>query len=123
MKIKMIVCFATVAALLAGCVTEKCEKCEQSGHHEKQTKWQAKAKVSKADAEKAAMAKVPDGTIKEAELEKEGGKLIWSFDMATPGTQEITEVHVDAKTGAVIAVSKESPEQENKEATHENDDD
>ena len=76
----------------------------------------AEAKVSKADAEKTALAKVPNGTIKEGELEKENGKLIWSFDLTTPDTKDITEVNVDAMTGEVVSVEKESAESEAKEA-------
>jgi uncharacterized membrane protein YkoI len=75
----------------------------------------AEAKVSKADAEKIALAKVPTGTIKEGELEKEDGKLIWSFDMTTPDSKDITEVAVDAVTGAVVAVDKETPADQAKE--------
>ncbi len=65
-------------------------------------------KISKAAAKKIALAKVPGGKIKDAELEKEGGKLFWSFDIATKGTKDITEVHVDAKTGEILSVEKES---------------
>ncbi len=115
MKIQILACFAAVG-LLTGCMTEKCEKCE---HHDKQAKMarlQAEAKVSKADAEQTALAKVPNGTVKEGELEKEHGKLIWSFDITTPGSKDIMEVEVDALTGAVLAVDKESPEDQAKEA-------
>jgi uncharacterized membrane protein YkoI len=73
------------------------------------------AKITKADAEKIALARVPNGTIKESELEKEKGKLIWSFDVATPGTKNITEVNVDAITGQIVAVDIETPEKEAKE--------
>ena len=66
------------------------------------------AKISRGDAERAALAKVPNGVIKEGELEKEHGRLIWSFDIASPGSKDITEVHVDAKTGEVIATEKET---------------
>ena len=51
----------------------------------------------------------PNGTIKESELEKEHGKLIWSFDIATPGTTDITEVNVDAITGKVVPWTKKKP--------------
>ena len=116
MKIKMIVCSALAAALLAGCCTEKSE----AKHKEaKQAKLAAEAKVSKDDAEKTALAKVPNGAIKEAEIEKEHGKLIWSFDVTTPDTKDITEVNVDAITGDVISVEKESAESDAKEATGE----
>ncbi|MBI3874927.1 MAG: PepSY domain-containing protein [Verrucomicrobia bacterium] len=93
-----------LASLLAfGLVVAGCQSLE------------SQAKISRADAEKAALAKVPGGTIKEGELEKEHGKLIWSFDIATPGTKDVTEVQVDAVTGAVVSVEKETPEQQEKE--------
>jgi uncharacterized membrane protein YkoI len=94
-------------------MTEKEEG--EEGHQGKAAKLQAQAKVTKAEAEKAALERVPNGTIKEGELEKEKGKLIWSFDMATPGTKEITEVQVDARSGAVIDISKESVADQEKE--------
>ena len=103
------------AGALAGCVC--CEKGEKHHNKEvKQAKLMAEAKVGRADAEKTALAKVPGGTIKEGELEKEKGKLIWSFDITTPDTKDITEVGVDAITGDVISVEKESAEGEAKEA-------
>jgi uncharacterized membrane protein YkoI len=74
------------------------------------------AKITKAEAVKIALARVPNGTIKESELEKENGKLIWSFDVATPGTKNITEVNVDAITGTIVAVDIETPEKEKAEA-------
>ena len=102
--------------LLTGCVSEKCEKQHKEA---KQAKLMAQAKVSRADAEKTALAKVPNGTIKEGELEKEKGKLIWSFDITTPDTKDITEVTVDAITGEVVSVEKESAESEAKESAKE----
>jgi uncharacterized membrane protein YkoI len=104
MKIKTIGCFALAVSLLVGCVSEKCERHNEQA---KQAKLTAEAKVSKDDAEKTALAKVPNGTIKESELEKEHGKLIWSFDVATPDTKDITEVNVDAITGDVVSTEKE----------------
>ncbi len=74
-----------------------------------------KAKISKAEAKKTALAKVPGGKIKEAELENEKGKLIWSFDIATPHSKDITEVQVDAMTGEVVSVEKETPADQAKE--------
>jgi uncharacterized membrane protein YkoI len=109
MKIKTAVCSLLTVGLLAGaltaCVTEK----------EHEEKLEAQAKVSKADAEKTALGRVPNGTIKEGELEKEKGKLIWSFDIATPGSKDITEVAVNAITGEVVSVDKETPEDQAKE--------
>ena len=73
------------------------------------------ATVTKEAATKTALDKVPNGTIKEAELEKEHGKLVWSFDISSPDSKDITEVQVDAKTGRVVSVQKESPKAEKKE--------
>lgn len=96
---------ALAALLLAGCATH---------HHEDQAKLQAEAKVSRADAEKIALAKAPNGTVKEGELEKEKGKLIWSFDLTTPDSKDITEVNVDAITGEVVSVEKEAAKEKEK---------
>jgi uncharacterized membrane protein YkoI len=111
MKTKSLIGVALSAVLLAGCATEKHESKEA-----KQAKLMAMAKVSQADAQATALAQVPNGTVKEAELEKEHGKLIWSFDIATPGTQDITEVNVDAMDGKVVSTEKEKAEDEAKEA-------
>jgi uncharacterized membrane protein YkoI len=73
---------------------------------------QKEAKITKEQAAKTALAKVPNGTIKESELEQEKGKLVWSFDIAAPGAKEISEVQVDAKTGDVVSVENESAESE-----------
>ena len=96
MNLKTLICSVVVGWALVGCVSTS-------------SNLQAQAKVSRADAEKIALAKVPGGSIKEGELEKEKGKLIWSFDIATPGTKDITEVQVDAVTGEVVSVAKEAP--------------
>ena len=53
---------------------------------------ESQAKIRKSAAEKIALSKVPTGTIQSAELEKEHGKLIWSFDISKPGTNNITLV-------------------------------
>lgn len=114
MKIKMIVYSALAASLLVGCVSEKCE------HHTKQakqTKLMAAPKVSKETAQATAQAKVLNGTLKEGELEKENGKLIWSFTFTVPDSQDIKEVNVDAITGNVVGeVETETPTDQAKEA-------
>jgi uncharacterized membrane protein YkoI len=109
MKLNQVICSVAVAGIVAcgltGCATEE----------KKEAQLQAEAKVSKADAEKTALAKVPGGTIKEGELEKEKGKLIWSFDISTPGTTDIKEVQVNAITGEVVSVETETAAAEAKE--------
>ncbi len=107
-----------LSTLLALGVLAGLTACE-TGHkhaHESQEQLMSQAKVSKEQAQQTALAKVPNGTIKDAELEKEKGKLQWSFDVATPDSKDITEVNVDAITGEVISAAKESPEDQAKEA-------
>lgn len=73
------------------------------------------AKISKEEAQAKALAQVPNGTVKDGELEKEKGRWIWSFDIAIPASQDIKEVAVDANTGKVITVETETPKQQAKE--------
>src|SRR6266481_9318485 len=117
MKLNQIVVLMAVTGImvcgLLGCATEE----------KKEAKLQAEAKVSRADAEKAALAKVPGGTIKEGELEKERGKLIWSFDISTAGSSDITEVQVDAITGQVLSGETETAAAEAKEKKGKKEDD
>jgi uncharacterized membrane protein YkoI len=117
MKINHIICSIITLGLVAGgltaCTTEKEEGRE--GKKASEAQLAAQARITKAEAVKIALDKVPAGTIKEAEIEKEKGKLIWSFDIATPGTRDITEVNVDAMTGAVVDISKESVADQEKE--------
>jgi len=117
MKIKHIICSAVTISLLAAgltaCVTEKEEANE--GKEGKANKLEAQAKITKAEAQKIALDRVPGGMIKECDIEKEKGKLLWSFDIATPGTKDITEVQVDAMTGQVLDVSKETAADQEKE--------
>jgi len=65
------------------------------------------AKVTMAAALQMALKAAP-GTVLVAELENEDGKLIFSFDILPgPAATELKEVHVDAKTGAVIKTEVE----------------
>lgn len=73
------------------------------------------AKVSKEHATKTALEQVKGGTIQSSELEKEEGKLIWSFDIKSGN--EMKEVWIDATTGAVVNTETESPVKEADEKT------
>lgn len=108
MKIKTILYVALTAGLLAGCATEK------SGQN-KQARLTAHAKIARADAQQIALQQVSNGTVKEAEIEKEHGRLIWSFDIAVPDSPNIKEVAVDAITGQVVSVETETPKQQAEE--------
>lgn len=101
---KLIVSFLTTVALIGILAA-----CESESHLKSQ------AKISEPEARQIAISKVPNGTIKESELEKEKGRLIWSFDIAIPDSRDIKEVNVDAITGEVVAVETETPSQQAKE--------
>jgi uncharacterized membrane protein YkoI len=77
------------------------------------------AKISEAAAAETAQKRVPNATIASVELERENGKLIYSYDMKTKGKSGVDEVNVDAVTGKIISVAHESPVTEKKEAAAE----
>ena len=79
----------------------------------------AQARVTKEHATQTALAKVPNGVVKSAELEREHGKLIWSFDVAQSGKSGVTEVQVDAVTGKLVSLMHESASKESGEASAE----
>ena len=72
-----------------------------------------KPRITMKQAQQAALAK-EKGTIKSSELEKEHGRLIYSFDVQA--TDWIHEVNVDAMNGKVVEDTKESAADEAKEA-------
>src|SRR5437764_12537686 len=74
------------------------------------------AKITEATAAATAQARVPKGVIQGVELEKEKGKLIYSYDIKTTGKSGIDEVNVDALTGKIVAFAHESSADEKKEA-------
>jgi hypothetical protein len=75
----------------------------------------AAAKISLDSARVIALRAVPRGTVASEELEREHGRLIYSFDMKMPGRQGVQEVNVNAITGAVVGVHHESPASELRE--------
>lgn len=80
---------------------------------------QKAAKISEADARATALKQVPNGTVKSVELERENGKLIYSYDITVPGKSGIEEVNVNAIDGSVVAKSHETPKAEKAEAKKE----
>jgi len=68
-----------------------------------------------SDALQTALGQVPDGVVKESELEKEHGRLVWSFDITQPDSKDVLEVAVDAVTGKIVSMETESAKQESKE--------
>ena len=84
-----------------------------------QSALRAAAKVSEDSARAIALKAVPGATVKEGELEKENGKLVWSFDLKVAGKKGVEEVQVDAITGKVVSHEHESDAAEKKEARDE----
>lgn len=77
------------------------------------------AKITKSAATKTALSQVPGGKIKSSEIEREKGKLIYSFDIKVAGKSGIEEINVDAMTGALVAHEHEGAKAEKKEAAQE----
>ena len=73
------------------------------------------AKITKTQAEHIAMEKVPGAKIQSAEIENEHNALVWSFDMVKTGSKDVTEVLVNAKTGQIVEVTTETPNDQAKE--------
>ena len=107
---KTIRMLAAAAILVTGLTTSVLTMSQET-----RAQLQAEAKVTQAAAEKTALAKVPNGKIKSGELERERGKLVWSFDISMPHSKNITEVQVDAKTGKIAVVEIETPKDQAKE--------
>ena len=77
------------------------------------------ATVSESDAAKAAQARVKHGRIQAVELENEGGKLIYSYELKVARRSGVEEVNVDARTGKVVNTEHETAKSEAKEAAQE----
>jgi uncharacterized membrane protein YkoI len=77
------------------------------------------AKVSEETARAAALAQIPNGKVESHELEKEHGKLVYSFDIKAPGKSGVEEVNVDAMTGKVLNSHHETASGEKKEMAKE----
>jgi uncharacterized membrane protein YkoI len=68
----------------------------------------AQAQLTEDSARAEALARVPNATVKDVELEQEHGQLVWSFDLAVAGKPGIDEVAVDAVTGKIVGVEHEA---------------
>ena len=103
--------FLAVAGTAAGA--------QASTHHAKvetQAELQKEAKMNMTDARALAMKTVPNASIQAGEIEREGGKLIYSFDMKVAGKTGIDEVNIDAMTGTLVSNKHETPKAERAEA-------
>ncbi len=106
--------FGLSAASVSAQERERGEK-NESGERESKAsaKLAKKAKITLAQSRETAL-REDNGTVESEELEKEHGKLVYSFDIRN-ATGTITEIWVDAKTGKVVHKSEENAEAEAKE--------
>jgi len=108
--------FASLAAVAAIAFVGSVSQAQGSYKKELPDSLTKAAKISESVAAIAAQARVPNGKIEVVELERENGKLLYSYDIKTAGKSGIDEVHVDAMTGKVVGFVHESPSTEKKEA-------
>lgn len=106
-----------ISALLTGgsLVMAKSVGQEEAGNEAKLAK---QARITKEQAQEIALKRAP-GNVESVELEKEHGKLVYSFDIRNAkGT--IDEVQVNAITGKIARVEHENKKQEAAEKSKEN---
>ena len=83
---------------------------ESKNKEVQQQKLQRQAKITMDQARETALQRAP-GTVEDGELEREHGRLVYSFDIRNAkGT--ITEVQVNAITGKIARVEEENKQQE-----------
>jgi uncharacterized membrane protein YkoI len=80
---------------------------------------QRQARIPEPQARRTALAAVRHGRVRSHELEREHGRLIWSYDIAVPGRSGIEEVTVDALTGRIVTHEHETAAAERREARQE----
>lgn len=73
-------------------------------------------RISEASARKTALSAVPGGTVASEELEREHGRLVYSYDIRVSGKTGIEEIQVSAMTGKVVSHVHESEAEERRES-------
>ena len=104
MKTKLLISLLLIPSLLCGFLTGCASEQEKKGGLE------AKAKISREEAAKIALSRVPGGTISQETITEDLGKLVWAINITTPETPGNTRLVVDAITGTVVAVDVDHPE-------------
>lgn len=90
---------------------------QENNEAQEQARLQRQAKITMEQAKDVALKRSP-GNIESSELEREHGKLVYSFDIRnSKGT--IDEVQVSAITGKVVRVEHENKRQEAEEKRQE----
>ncbi len=71
--------------------------------------------IAMNQAREKALALVPHGQVVSAELEREHGKRVYSFDVRQGGRSGIEEVQTDAYSGKLVSHVHETPADERRE--------
>ena len=110
MKRFLLLTAITAAVLTASLFATAAPRARQEREAQEQEKLAREAKITKEQAQATALKRAP-GNVESAELEREHGRLVWSFDIRnSKGT--ITEVQVSAITGHVVRVEHENKKKE-----------
>lgn len=72
----------------------------------------AQATVRPEVALQTALARVPGGQLREAEIEMDRNRLVYEFEFSVQGQRGSREINVDARTGEVIIVKHEDNDDE-----------
>jgi uncharacterized membrane protein YkoI len=99
-----------LASLLAGAATTPVLAQNPPAHRAAE-----QPRISMETARRTALARVPNSTVKSEELERENGRLVYSFDLEVKGQSGMEEVWVDAMDGHVVKVEHESAKHERAE--------
>ena len=102
----------TITILVAGAsfATAAPKARQENKESQEQARLAREAKITMEQARETALKRAP-GNIESSELEREHGKLVYSFDIRnSKGT--ITEVQVSAITGRIVRVEHENKKQE-----------
>jgi uncharacterized membrane protein YkoI len=90
---------------------------QENNEAQEQARLQRQAKITMEQARETALKRAP-GNVEGSELEREHGRLVYSFDIRnSKGT--IDEVQVSAITGKVVRVEHENKKQEAEEKRQE----
>jgi len=75
---------------------------------------QSQAKITCTTAKQKALASVGGKSLRvvSAELEKEGGRLVYSFDVARRGHSGVEEIQIDARNGEIVSAKHETAKDE-----------
>jgi uncharacterized membrane protein YkoI len=80
-------------------------------------------RVTDANARVIALRQVPGGRIVEAELEEEGGQLVYEYEIRVADGRGLVEVAIDARTGAVLSEERDDSAADDKGRPESEDDD